>query len=619
MTSKKWLVMFALTLLAITMSLAVFNILTDPFGVFGDVIFEWTSYNATNNPRTAKITYLDKHHDEYNSYIIGCSSTSSFTTDSLNDIFGANFYNLTMYGADMLDCEDMVGYIIDNYEVENIVLNVYLDNGAYYADEPNAYTHSMLPRVDGSDAIDTVRFYSRFLFANPSYGTAKIKAYLNDTYLAQSFDVFDEKTGAYDKKKRDAEPIGNLEEYLEKYPVFADYPDGSGYTLPYTDKCMDSVSRIASMCEENEVTLTVLTAPVYADYLAYFSIDDVKNFYSSLASVTDFWDFSYSSVSLEPRYFYDSTHFRNAVGEMAAARIGGYSDVYVPDNFGYYVTSDNADEYFASYENVVALSEEEISKDIPILMYHHISETDVNDMTVTPSEFEDQIRALRDDGYNAISFSELYDYVTGNGTLPTNPIIITFDDGYYSNYEYAYPVLKKYGMCATIFSIGYSFGCDTYKETGSAIIPHFGEEEAREMVESGVIDIQSHTFSMHESADYESGKAREDMSQLDGECEANYIEAIREDIRASTALLEDATGKDVFVLAYPRGYYTDLIGAVVSEEGIKITLSTDWGMNTVVRGLPQSLYAMKRLNVGSGTSGDGLLEILGGFSNSKTE
>lgn len=611
--------MFASTLMAIVVCLAGFNILTDPFGIFGDVIFDWTSYNATNNPRTAKITYLDEHHGEYDSYIIGCSSTSSFTTESLNEVFGANFYNLIMYGADMLDCEDTARYIIKNYEVKNIVLNVYLDNGVYYADEPNEYTHSMLPRVAGSEFADTIGFYARYLFANPSYGTAKIKSYLNDTYLAQSFDVFDEKTGAYDKKKRDAEPIGSMNEYLEAYPVFADYPDGSGYTLPYTDECMESVARIASMCEENGVTLTVVAAPVYADYLAYFAIDDVKNFYSSLASVTDFWDFSYSSVSFEPRYFYDSTHFRNAVGEMAAARVGGDTDVYVPDDFGHYVTAGNSGEYIASYGNVSALPAEEISADIPILMYHHISDTDVNDMTVTPDEFEDQIRALDENGYSAITFDELYGYVTGNGELPENPILITFDDGYYSNYKYAYPILEKYGMCGTIFTIGYSFGCDTYKDTDAPIIPHFGEDEVREMVESGVIDIQSHTFSMHESADYEVDDVREDMSQLEGESESDYIEAVREDIRASIALLEDAAGEDVFVLAYPKGYYSDLLGAVIREEGIRITLSTEWGVNTVVRGLPQSLYALKRLTVGNGVTGDSLIAILSEFDNAESK
>ena len=487
MTSKKWLVMFVSTVMLILVLLTGFNILTDPFGVFGDLLFDWTSYNATNNPRTAKISYLDRHHEEYDSYILGCSSTSSFPVGALNKVFDADFYNLITYGADMHDCEKMAEYIIENYTVKNIVLNVYLDNGVHYDVESNGYTHAMMPRVIGSGIIDTAKFYARFMFANPSYGIAKIDAYLNDTYLAQPFDVFDETTGAYDKKKRDAEPIGSMSEYLQAYPAFANYPAGNGYLLPKTAECMDSVSRIQKLCEENGVTLTVVTAPVYWEYLDNFTMEDVIHFYRSLANVTPFWDFSYSSVSFEPRYFYDETHFRNAVGYMAAARIAGdelkphilsqtilgnygmdteNAVQYIPDDFGYYVTAENADSYFASYADAAPIPEEEISAQVPILMYHHIAEGETNFVTVTPGEFEDQMKTLCENGYTAISLAELYAYVIHGTELPENPIVITFDDGYTSIYEYAYPILEKYGMNATIFTIGYAIGAETYRDTG---------------------------------------------------------------------------------------------------------------------------------------------------------
>ena len=177
MTSKKWLCMFFCTLLALFLLLPIFNFITDPFGVFGDIFFNWYSYDQTNNPRTAKITYLDKYHENYDSYIIGCSSTSSFPVETLNKYYNADFYNLIMYGADMLDVEQMTKYIIENYTVKNLVLNVYIDNGVVYDEESNPYTHSMLPKLDGSSPIE---FYSRFLFATPEYGIAKIKNKLNE-------------------------------------------------------------------------------------------------------------------------------------------------------------------------------------------------------------------------------------------------------------------------------------------------------------------------------------------------------------------------------------------------------------------------------------------------------
>lgn len=52
-----------------------------------------------------KISYLEQHHDEYDSYFLGCSSTSSLPTESFSEMLNAKFYNLIMYGADMKDCE----------------------------------------------------------------------------------------------------------------------------------------------------------------------------------------------------------------------------------------------------------------------------------------------------------------------------------------------------------------------------------------------------------------------------------------------------------------------------------------------------------------------------------
>ncbi len=74
MSSKKWFIMLICSILIIVISIAGFNMGTDPFGVYGDKFFDWYSYDFTNNPRVAKIGYLDKHHKEFDSYLIGSSS-----------------------------------------------------------------------------------------------------------------------------------------------------------------------------------------------------------------------------------------------------------------------------------------------------------------------------------------------------------------------------------------------------------------------------------------------------------------------------------------------------------------------------------------------------------------
>ena len=84
------------------------------------------------------------------------------------------------------------------------------------------------------------------------------------------------------------------------------------------------------------------------------------------------------------------------------------------------------------------------------------------------------------------------------------PVVITFDDGYLSNYQYAYPILKETGMVATIFVIGATVGnTEHYKNTNYPITPHFTFQQGAEMVASGIISIQSHTYDMHQWAPYE--------------------------------------------------------------------------------------------------------------------
>ena len=80
---------------------------------------------------------------------------------------------------------------------------------------------------------------------------------MQDTYLTQTFDVFDASDGAYDKKVRDAEPIGNMDAYLESYPVFANYPALSNQTNEEAiTGTLESLTRIKQLCEDNGVQLT---------------------------------------------------------------------------------------------------------------------------------------------------------------------------------------------------------------------------------------------------------------------------------------------------------------------------------------------------------------------------
>ncbi len=248
--------------------------------------------------------------------------------------------------------------------------------------------------------------------------------------------------------------------------------------------------------------------------------------------------------------------------------------------------------------------------EVPILMYHNIDPAESGDATITTATFRAQLEALDEAGYTTVTLDDLYAYVTHGTPLPEKPIVITFDDGYMSNYEYAFPILREQGMCATIFVIGYSFGRDTYKDTGVPIYPHFGETEAAEMVRSGVIDIQSHTYDMHASEAIEGDGARITVAALAGESESDYTAALEADIELSMGMIEGATGEAVTALAYPRGYYNPTAQRVFCEAGIRVTLTTEHGKNTLVKGFPQSLLGLKRFSISEDVTPEALIEMI---------
>lgn len=611
MSAKKWLVSFILTVFGLFVLLGAFNVTVDPFGVFGDRLFSWYSYDMTLNPRAAKIAYLDENHEKYDSYIIGCSSTSSYPVDRLNEYYDASFYNMIMYGADMLDVEKESRYIIENYECKNLIVSVYIDNALHYDEEEDPLKYSVHGKTESGGILQELTYYLRYLKAEPTYAIDKLRSLQKDTYLNQAFDVFNAETGAYDKTKRDAERISDRESYLQAYPEFAAYPQTSP-EMTEIGPTAESLARIRDLCEENGINFTVVMAPVYWDYFNDFAKEEVLEFYTALAEVTDFWDFSMSSVSYEMRYFYDATHFRNCVGDMALARMAGDDSIYVPEDFGQLVTKDNVEEAVDDLYTHSALSNQEISACVPVLLYHEIDPAadGSNGAVISPETFENHIRALAENGYTAVSPEELTAYVEHGGTLPEKPVLITFDDGYQSNYDYAYPVLKKYGMKATIFVIGSSAGKDEYKDIGQPIIPHFGAEEAREMTDSGLISIQSHTYDLHQAAAYETGTVRENMAPLPGEDEWDYADMLADDTEKERQLILSLTGEEPFALAYPEGRYTELTTSVLVQLGVKITFTTQPGGNTVIRGLPQSLLEMNRYTMYEDTTAEQMLEYL---------
>lgn len=238
------------------------------------------------------------------------------------------------------------------------------------------------------------------------------------------------------------------------------------------------------------------------------------------------------------------------------------------------------------------------SANVPILMYHHIGDGDVS-----PKLFKAQMHALKNAGYNTVSFFDLRDYVYGVCDLPQNPIVITFDDGYLSNYQNAYPVLKECGFTATIFAIGISIGKQTYTD-GAPMTPHFSNAQGDDM--HGVINIQSHSYNMHAVEGRDGINVRRGVLRKDGESYHDYVLALENDC----AQMQKALGFKPTVFSYPYGAHSDEAHAVLKSLGYFATVTTNSGSNKILKGFPESLYNLNRFNVTATTMAHQLLKTI---------
>ncbi len=595
MSFKRWIIIFCISLAAVCAAVMGFNIAVDPFGVFGDGIFDDYSYDMTMNPRISKIEYLKKHHSEYDSYIIGCSKTSCYRVEKLNEYYGgARFYNMLMYGGDMYDIEKTAEYIIKTYSPKNIIINLGLEETTEYNTEPDPIKQNLHPLVEGKPLLP---FYFKYAALNPQYSIDKLENIKSRDYLMTGENIFIPETGAYNKQLRDIMPIGTTDEYRAANEKEF---EGGEFTekMENIDRCVSDVKKIADLCREKNIDFKLIVSPIYEGELKHYPADKLTEFWEKLSAVTDFYNFAgYTScITNDERYYYDTYHFRNCVGDMALAYMFGDSSVYIPQGFGNHITSDNVKEYAKKALEYKSCETEEIK--LPVLLYHNISENPESDMDVSPSKLDSDTGKMLAAGYTPISAAELENFVYKGADLPEKPVLITFDDGYYSNYKYAFPILKKYNCKAVIFPVGATFGRDNYN--GISIIRHFGFDEANEMIDSGLVEIGSHTYDMHQTKTL-TDNPRMGVINLNGESDRELAAFFKDDCGKFNEQIASRLDKTVSALSYPYGNHNPAADVCAVQNGYKLTFTTEEGDNIIIKGIGQTLYNLKRFSITNDT------------------
>lgn len=229
---------------------------------------------------------------------------------------------------------------------------------------------------------------------------------------------------------------------------------------------------------------------------------------------------------------------------------------------------------------------------LPIVMYHHISPEArrLGKYVITPDEFEQDLKYLKENGYETISSAQLKDWLDGKGSLPEKPVMITFDDGYESTAVYACPLLEKYGMHGIVAVIGTV--ATQYTETPDHHLgySHMSWEAVAELDSGTVMEVQCHTNNMHKLT------PRKGCKKMSGESMADYEKALMDDINTFQNAFVKSTGHKSDVLVLPFGIYSSETLDIAGEMGFQMVFTCTEKVNSISDNDAGKMQVLGRFN-----------------------
>jgi peptidoglycan/xylan/chitin deacetylase (PgdA/CDA1 family) len=207
-----------------------------------------------------------------------------------------------------------------------------------------------------------------------------------------------------------------------------------------------------------------------------------------------------------------------------------------------------------------------------ILAYHRISPDGFN--AITPQVFEQQLRHLKEHGYYSASWENWQSAKLAQTPLPGKAVLLTFDGGDRDFFEYAFPLLKRFGFTATVFLVAELIGkTNSWEKAESEAVQLMGWPEIRQLQDAGI----------------EFGSMSATYQPLTG---LSPTEIVREGAKSRT-ILERGLGKPVKCFAYPYGSFDPIVEHLIGAIGY--TFGVTYGAE--FSALDKSLLSLQRIQV----------------------
>lgn len=243
------------------------------------------------------------------------------------------------------------------------------------------------------------------------------------------------------------------------------------------------------------------------------------------------------------------------------------------------------------YQSVILQSNLSRFHEIPVLMYHRVTEGPVQgskyNVFITRDRLREHLASLKARGFETVTFGDFF-----QRKLPKKPVMLTFDDGYEDNYRNLLPLLREFKMKA----VGYVLGdrkhktnfWDTSKGEPEAAL--MSSEQIKEMADCGQVEIGAHSLSHRH------------LTELP-------IVDMKKEVGESKKNLEELLGRPILSFAYPYGDVNAEVKKAVQEAGYPFGIAVNSGPTR----FDGDLLEIRRVHMFQETSGIDFWKKTSGF------
>lgn len=224
-----------------------------------------------------------------------------------------------------------------------------------------------------------------------------------------------------------------------------------------------------------------------------------------------------------------------------------------------------------------------------VIAYHDIRDDvagdyDPDQYALSTSNLIDQFTWLRDNGFQPVSVDQILAARSGGKPLPENSVLLTFDDGLVSVYTHVLPLLRLFQYPAVVSVVTSWIESDAvvdYADRKLRQSDFLSWEQIRELQESGLVEIASHSHNMHigvrgnPQGNTQPAAVTRAFDGKSYEDEATYVERINADLARSVSLIEENTGKAPRIITWPYGANNSLSASVAAKNGLPINFTLE--------------------------------------------